>query len=474
MTVNTTSIVSGPYAGNGVADTFSYTFKIEDKSQLAVYETDDAGVETLLTVDVDYTVAGIGNDAGGTVARVAGALPNNYEWLIRSDYKYTQLTAFESQGAFFPDLHENAFDKLTFLNQQILDKLGRGPVVSDTYTGTLPLSLPNPVSERFLRWKSDLTGFDNFDIASIGALAVSDFAKTYLDELNATDTRAVLDCPSNADLTTVDSKVDAVDNRVDDILASSFKNALINSRFRVNQRGVSGTVVLAAGEYGHDRFRGGSSGCTYTFSSSGGVTTIDISAGTIEQEILASNTEAGSNVLSWSGTAQGRIDGGSYGDSGNVTATLDGTSNVTCEWNTGTLSLCQLEKAPTATSCEFKSLQQDEFECHYYFWVPDGSVSYNVPARKVNAAGTGAVTSSTFSTGFIIPKMRVVPTITNVTAGNIALRSESGGLIAVCTAVPVVSQIALNMFNCTFVSADVTDVTHIRFATDMPHFDAEL
>jgi hypothetical protein len=193
MTVNTTSIVSGPYAGNGVADTFSYTFKIEDKSQLAVYETDDVGVETLLTVDVDYTVADIGNDEGGTVTRVAGALPNSYFWLIRSDYKYTQLTAFESQGAFFPDLHENAFDKLTFLNQQILDKLGRGPVVSDTYTGTLPLSLPDPVSERFIRWKADLTGFENFDIASIDALAVSDFAKTYLDELTASATRAVLE-----------------------------------------------------------------------------------------------------------------------------------------------------------------------------------------------------------------------------------------------------------------------------------------
>lgn len=193
MTVNTTSIVSGPYAGNGVADTFSYTFKIEDKSQLSVYETDDVGVETLLTVDVDYTVAGIGNDAGGTVTRVAGALPNNYEWFVRSDYKYTQLTAFQSQGAFFPDLHENAIDKLTFLNQQILDKLGRGPVVSDTYTGALPLSLPDPVSELFLRWKSDLTGFENFDITLIGALAVSDFAKTYLNESTAATTRAVLE-----------------------------------------------------------------------------------------------------------------------------------------------------------------------------------------------------------------------------------------------------------------------------------------
>lgn len=193
MTVNTTSIVSGPYAGNGVADTFSYTFKIEVKSQLSVYETDAVGVETLLTVDVDYTVANIGNDAGGTVTRTSGALPTNYEWFIRSDYKYTQSTAFQSQGAFFPDLHENAMDKLTFLNQQTIDKLSRSPVVSDTYTGTLPLGLPDPVSERFIRWKSDLTGFENFDINSIGALAISDFAKTYLDELTAAATRAVLE-----------------------------------------------------------------------------------------------------------------------------------------------------------------------------------------------------------------------------------------------------------------------------------------
>jgi len=240
MTVNTTSIVSGPYAGNNIADTFSYGFKIEDKTQLAVYETDDVGVETLLTVDVDYTVASIGNDAGGTVTRVAGALPTNYQWLIRSDYKYTQLTAFQSQGAFFPDLHENAMDKLTFLNQQILDKLGRGPVVSDTYTGTLPLSLPDPTSELFLRWKSDLTGFENFDINSIGALAVSDFAKTYLDELTASDTRAVLE--------TKESFTD-LDQTPSSLTGSAYKVPSVNSA----ENAILFLTALSTDNYAHFR-----------------------------------------------------------------------------------------------------------------------------------------------------------------------------------------------------------------------------
>lgn len=121
MTVNTTNITSGPYIGNGASDTYSYNFRVQDKTQLAIYETDDLGAQTLLVVDTDYTVAGIGVDAGGIITRVAGNLPTDYIWYIRSDYEQTQLSALPSQGPFFPDIHEDALDKLTFLVQQILD-----------------------------------------------------------------------------------------------------------------------------------------------------------------------------------------------------------------------------------------------------------------------------------------------------------------------------------------------------------------
>ena len=36
-----------------------------------------------------------------------------------------------------------------------------------------------------------------------------------------------------------------------------FKNKLIKSQGFINQRGLSGTVTLAAGVYGHDRFKVG-------------------------------------------------------------------------------------------------------------------------------------------------------------------------------------------------------------------------
>jgi len=170
MTVNTTSITSGPYPGNDIADEFDYNFRVEDKTQLIVYETDDAGFQTTLTVDTDYMVNDIGVDAGGTVTRVAGALPTGYVWYIRSNYKQTQGTAFSSQGGFFPDVHEAAMDKLTFLVQQITDILNRSMRLSESYTGDAITALPDPESQKFLRWKSDLSGFENTAILASSIL----------------------------------------------------------------------------------------------------------------------------------------------------------------------------------------------------------------------------------------------------------------------------------------------------------------
>lgn len=162
MTINTTKVTSGPYAGNGLADTFSYTFKINDKTQLSVFETDDQGVESLLVLDTDYTVNSIGNS--GTVTRNAGNLPTNYQWFIRSSYEETQLISFSSQGPFFPEIHEEAIDKLTMLVQQVTDNNNRGLHLSASYTGPLPITLDNPVAGYGVRWSSDLSTLEVFDI----------------------------------------------------------------------------------------------------------------------------------------------------------------------------------------------------------------------------------------------------------------------------------------------------------------------
>tara|TARA_B100000749_G_C18438760_1_gene471246 strand:+ start:399 stop:2075 length:1677 start_codon:yes stop_codon:yes gene_type:complete len=144
MTINTATITSGPYTGNGVTTDFSYTFRVENKNQLTVYETTAMGVQSTLTVDTDYTVNNVGTDGGGTITRVAGALPSGYTWYIRSNYNTLQETDFESQGSFYPAVHEAAFDKITFLIQQLYDLNTRSFRLSDSDPdgGVVDLSLP--------------------------------------------------------------------------------------------------------------------------------------------------------------------------------------------------------------------------------------------------------------------------------------------------------------------------------------------
>ena len=145
------------------------------------------------------------------------------------------------------------------------------------------------------------------------------------------------------------------------------KNVIIDGNFNVNQRGVSGTVTLAAGAYGHDRWKGGASGCTYTFATSANVTTLTISAGSLVQVVEGLNLQSGTYTLSFSGTAQGKINGGSYSASG-VTGTATGGTNMTIEFNTGTLSLVQLEKGSTATAFDVRPYGTELALCQRYYW----------------------------------------------------------------------------------------------------------
>lgn len=148
---------------------------------------------------------------------------------------------------------------------------------------------------------------------------------------------------------------------------SGFRNLIINPLLGINQRAKSGTVILTAGNYGHDRFKAGASGCTYTFSTSNGVTTFNISAGSLQHIVEASNFAGrqGDYVLSWAGTAQGRIGAGSYGASGIPKAACDGSVNVTLEWNTGTLSLPQFERE-FVTDFSGRHVQQELALCQRY------------------------------------------------------------------------------------------------------------
>jgi hypothetical protein len=129
---------------------------------------------------------------------------------------------------------------------------------------------------------------------------------------------------------------------------------------------VSGTVTLTAGSYGHDRWKAGASGCTYTFATSNNITTLTITAGSLIQVVEGNNLVSDTYCLSFTGTAQGKIGAGSFSASG-ITGSATGGTNLNIEFNTGTLSLVQLEKNLAPTPFEHRFFNQELLLCQRYF-----------------------------------------------------------------------------------------------------------
>jgi hypothetical protein len=180
----------------------------------------------------------------------------------------------------------------------------------------------------------------------------------------------------------------------------ALRNRLINGGFSVNQRAVSGTVTLAAGAYGHDRWKAGASGCTYTFATVANVTTLTISAGSLIQVVEGINLETGTYCLSWSGTATAKIGAGSLSASG-VTGSITGGTNTNIEISTGTVSKVQLELSPIPTT--FESTRPYGMElalCQRY---------YEVSANMLSAWAQ-STTAGKISGIFQVPK-RVGPSV---------------------------------------------------------------
>ncbi|EBB2277710.1 phage tail protein [Salmonella enterica] len=117
MTVST-EVDHNDYIGNGVTTSFPYTFRIFKKSDLVVQVVDLNENITELILDTDYTVTGAGGYSGGNVILMS-ALANGYQISISRELPVTQETDLRNQGKFFAEVHEDAFDKLTMLIQQV-------------------------------------------------------------------------------------------------------------------------------------------------------------------------------------------------------------------------------------------------------------------------------------------------------------------------------------------------------------------
>ncbi|WP_294538112.1 hypothetical protein [uncultured Rhodoblastus sp.] len=173
--------------------------------------------------------------------------------------------------------------------------------------------------------------------------------------------------------------------------ALSWRNRLRNASFAVNQRNVSGAVTLSAGAYGHDGVKGGASGATYTFATSGADTTLIITSGSLILPIESSLIEGGAYTVQNAGTAQARVwQGTGYSGSGAYAsaavsptaapltfASLTAATQTNVEFSTGTVLRPQFEFGYVATAFERRPPGVELFLCHRYYFRIAATGSYS-------------------------------------------------------------------------------------------------
>lgn len=179
-------------SGNDVAVEFGFTFKTFAAADLVVVLTSSAGVETTLTLTTHYSVslnADQNNNPGGTVTMVTA--PATGETLtIARELSPLQETDIANGGGFYPEVLEDALDRLTMLSQQNGDILARS--LRSSVAGGAVGDLPT-VADRASKYLAFDANGDPVATSSTGSgPVITAFAETLLDDANATAMRATL------------------------------------------------------------------------------------------------------------------------------------------------------------------------------------------------------------------------------------------------------------------------------------------
>jgi hypothetical protein len=190
MTVSST-ILRNDYVGNGSLTSFAFEFIVLQEGNafsIKVILTDTNGVETTQVLDTDYTVT-LNTNGTGTVNFIS-APPLNYKITLLSNISKTQETDYINIGTdkFPADSHEAALDKLTLISQEIEEKLQRSILLPESSSLTnlsIPVSIENADKAIVVNGTGD--NLDAKNLADVGLAPVTDFAKTLLDDNDASE-----------------------------------------------------------------------------------------------------------------------------------------------------------------------------------------------------------------------------------------------------------------------------------------------
>lgn len=137
MTVST-NVNKATFNGSGSTGPFTFNFRFYINTEISVLRVAADGTDTLLTEGTDYTLSGAGSYGGGLVT-LSTALSVGQQLVIMRLVDLLQSTEVRNLGTFFPEIHEDAFDRMVMMIQQIAEMAERAIKLPSTQTGNFEL-----------------------------------------------------------------------------------------------------------------------------------------------------------------------------------------------------------------------------------------------------------------------------------------------------------------------------------------------
>ena len=203
MTV-TTSTARVVHNGNGTTTQFAVPFRFLDNAQIAVFLRDAAGGQTPWSESTQYTLTGADDASGGTLTVVTSPTDHTpaagEKLVVIRAVPITQETDYVENDPFPAETHERALDKLTMVNQEQTERLGRTFTIPETDTLAGNFVLPGDVerANRFLAF--DALGNPVVAVGTSGNLnPVSAFMDALLSAANGSSVRTQIGATATGD-----------------------------------------------------------------------------------------------------------------------------------------------------------------------------------------------------------------------------------------------------------------------------------
>ncbi len=158
MTIASETAKSGPYSGDGSTTTFTVGFYFLSNGDLTVTRRNADGSETALALGTDYSVAGAGNPAGGSVTCTAAPASGMTITITRHVAKVQGLSLPDG-GVFSSAALEQKLDYITMEIQQLNERVDRRPGLLVSSMVPAP-KLADPSANAALVYSSDGTAIE--------------------------------------------------------------------------------------------------------------------------------------------------------------------------------------------------------------------------------------------------------------------------------------------------------------------------